>query len=209
VVKAEAQRIGVEARRVGLDEPDRALAADALVRLACRPRPSEADGGQQGSDGGAPAAMVHVRVDHAALMRGHVSGGEVCELPGIGPIPVEVARTLAADSILSVLLVDGVDVMAVSRADRTIPAALRTALVERDPTCVVPGCEVRDRLEIDHIRPFADGGPTALDNLARLCHWHHYLKTFQQHRLERVDTSWRWTVPTLGALPPHPATRAG
>jgi hypothetical protein len=50
---------------------------------------------------------------------------------------------------------------------------LRTALEARDPTCVVPGCNKRRDLEIDHIVPFAAGGETKLDNLARLCRWHH------------------------------------
>ncbi|MEA2826842.1 MAG: hypothetical protein QOG43_1281 [Actinomycetota bacterium] len=34
-----------------------------------------------------------------------------------------------------------------------------------------------DRLEIVHLVVFAEGGPTTLDNLARLCHGHHYRKT--------------------------------
>ena len=197
-VKGEVDRLAAEARRAGQEEPARALAADALVRLA--------GGGHDGRDATAgdgagtgaapgPTAMVHVRVDHGALVRGRLEPGEVCEIPGIGPIPVEVARGLAADSILSVLVTDGVDVTAVSRADRTIPAAVRRALIERDQVCVVPGCEVRDALENDHVHEFGRGGPTALANLARLCHWHHYLKTHQRYRLERVGDGWAWTPP--------------
>ena len=48
--------------------------------------------GTRRRSGGRPSAMVHVRVDHAALVRGHLESGEICEIPGIGPIPVEVAR---------------------------------------------------------------------------------------------------------------------
>ena len=103
--------------------------------------------------------MVHVRVDHGALLRGRVGPGEICEIPGIGPIPVAVARRLAVDSILSVLVTDGVDVTTVAHAGRTIPASVRRALIERDPVCVVPGCGLRDGLEIDHVEPFAEGGP--------------------------------------------------
>ena len=106
--------------------------------------------------------MVHVRVDHPALVRGHLEPGELCEIPGIGPIPVEVARRLAVDSILSVLVTDGMDVMAVAHAGRTIPASLRRALIERDPMCVVSGCDDREGLEIDHVEPFGRGGETSL-----------------------------------------------
>ena len=77
--------------------------------------------------------MVHVRVDHAALIRGRVEPGEICEIPGVGPIPVEVARRLAVDSILSVLVTDGVDVTTVAHAGRTIPAAVRRALRRARP----------------------------------------------------------------------------
>ena len=102
--------------------------------------------------------MVHVRVDHEALVRGHLEPGEICEIPGIGPIPVAAARRLAADSILSVLVTNGTDVTTVAHAGRTIPASLKRALIERDPVCVVPGCDLRDGLEIDHVEPFALGG---------------------------------------------------
>ena len=195
-VKAEAARLTTEARRAGRDEPAKALAADALIGLACGGS-TVSGAGSSGSSSG-PTAMVHVRVDHEALVRGHLELGEVCEIPGIGPIPVDVARRLAADSVLHVLVTDGVDVSTVVHPGRTIPATVRTALIERDPMCVVPGCDVRDRLEIDHVLPFGEEGPTRLANLARLCHWHHYLKTHQRHRLERVGDHWVWQPPDSG-----------
>ena len=156
----------------------------------------DGDRGEVPSDGLAPVpAVVHVRVDHAALVRGSVAEGEICEIPGIGPIPVEVARRLASDSILSVLVTDGVDVTTVAHLGRTIPADLRRALVDRDPTCVVPGCTVAEGLEIDHVHPFAAGGETSLANLARLCHWHHYLKTHRSYLLRRQGDVWVFGPP--------------
>ena len=219
-VRAESGRLAGQAHRAGVDEPLRAIAADALVRLACGavdvvpadgrrergrggPRPP-GDGGHAsaGREGG-PSAMVHVRVDHQALVRGHLEPGEICEIPGIGPIPVAAARRLAVDSILSVLVTNGTDVTTVAHAGRTIPASIRRALIERDPTCVVPGCDVRQGLEIDHVEPFALGGATTLANLVRLCHWHHYLKTYQRHRLTPAGGGWRWEPPgdNRGDLP--------
>ena len=222
-VKQETDRLVTESRRAGVNEPRKALAADALVRLVCGGSPvaaesngSNSSNGSNGSGrsngsastrapsrrgrGTGPAAsgpntMVHVRVDYDALVRGHLEEGELCEIPGIGPIPVEVAQRLAVDSILSVLVTDGVDVTAVAHAGRTIPAPLRRALLERDQTCCVPGCDVREALEIDHIHPVAEGGITAIENLVRLCHWHHYLKTHQRHRIERSGSEWRWLAP--------------
>jgi hypothetical protein len=211
-VRAESGRLAGQARRAGVDEPLRAIAADALVRLSCGAvdvvpadvssqgdrggaRPPGTEGNAPGGREAGPSAMVHVRVDHRALVRGSLETGEICEIPGIGPIPVAAARRLAVDSILSVLVTNGTDVTTVAHAGRTIPASLRRALIERDPTCVVPGCDLREGLEIDHVEPFALGGPTTLANLVRLCHWHHYLKTHQGHRLVRAAEGWRWEPP--------------
>lgn len=169
----------------------------ALTGAGGEPRNGRSSGGTEAPSGGAAPvpAVVHVRVDHAALVRGRVADGEICEIPGIGPIPVEVARRLASDSILSVLVTDGVDVTAVAHLGRTIPTDIRRALSDRDPTCVVPGCTVAEGLEIDHIHPFAAGGETKLSNLARLCHWHHYLKTHRSYRLRRDDGVWVFEPP--------------
>ena len=42
--------------------------------------------------------------------------GEVCDIPGIGPIPVATARALADDGVLKVVVTKGVDVVAVAHA---------------------------------------------------------------------------------------------
>jgi hypothetical protein len=180
------QRIFKEARAAGRRESSEAYAADALVALA-------GSGGGSGRTG--PCATVHVRVDRSALARGHTRPGEVCEIPGVGPIPVAAARRLASDAILKAFLTDGAEVTAVAHLGRTVPAKVRTALEARDPTCCVPGCDVREGLEIDHRVPFAEGGPTTLRNLARLCRWHHYLKTHHGYRLGGAPGSWTWTGP--------------
>jgi hypothetical protein len=179
-------RIFHEARRAGRKEPSEAYAADALVAMAT-PRGGDEHPGAR--------AMVHVRVDAEALRRGHVEGGEVSEIPGVGPIPVAAARRLLNDAIVKVIFTEGTDIKAVAHVGRTIPAKLRTALEERDPTCVVPVCDVRMGLEIDHIIPYAEGGLTTLANTARLCKWHHYLKTHHGYQLGGCSGSWTWEGP--------------
>jgi hypothetical protein len=198
-VDAATARIFAQARRAGRREPPAAYRADALVELA-------AGTGDTGRPGG-PVAMVHIRADLAAWVRGQCQPGEVCDIPGIGPIPVATARALAGDAILALLVTDGVDVTKVVHLGRTIPAHLRTALIERDPVCCRPGCDVRHGLEIDHLIGYADGGPTRLDNLARLCKWDHYLKTHHGYRLTGRPGAWTWTPPptnteTDGRSPP-------
>jgi hypothetical protein len=199
--------IARQARKQGRKESSEAYAADALVMLATEGTAPgvEMPGSQEGTVTGRPArgprAMIHVRVDHAALTRGHTEPGEACEIPGVGPIPVATARSLSADAILSAIVTDGVDVKAVAHLGRNIPAHLRTALKARDPGCVVPGCDVRDHLEIDHIQDFGKKGPTCLANLASLCHWHHYLKTYHGYRLWGGPGFWCWRGPNAGRPP--------
>jgi 5-methylcytosine-specific restriction endonuclease McrA len=142
-----------------------------------------------------------VRVDLEALRRGHAEGDECCEIDNLGPIPVAMARDLANDSFLCLVFHRAGDIRAVSHLGRTINRRLRTALVHRDTTCVVPGCGTASGLEIDHLVPFAEGGPTELDNLALLCHHHHFLKTYEDWVLSRDGTGpdgrpqWRFEPP--------------
>ncbi|RLB61618.1 MAG: hypothetical protein DRI90_10970, partial [Deltaproteobacteria bacterium] len=58
----------------------------------------------------------------------------------------------------------------VGRKRRTIPPALWTALLTRDGGgCRFPGCTSRIFLAGHHIRPWAQGGPTNLDNTLIVC----------------------------------------
>ena len=181
------------ARTEGRREPYEAYAADALVEMA-RAAASGGDG-----TGSGPGAVVHVRVDHAALVRGATEADEVCEIPGVGPIPVATARSLAEDAWICALVTDGTDIKAITSQKRRISAHLRRAVEERDQTCAVPGCDVRHPLQIDHSIPVHERGPTRLDNLDRLCIWHHYLKTHRGYRLLGSRSGLRtWVGPSGG-----------
>jgi hypothetical protein len=146
---------------------------------------------------GGPRALVHLRVDLDALRTGELRPGGTCEIPGVGPVSIQTARDLMGDAICDLVITDGCDVATVCHLGRSIPTALRTALVERDRTCVVPGCDVAHGLEIDHWDiPFAEGGPTRLSNLARLCKHHHYLRTHQGFQLTGGPGQWHWEPPS-------------
>ena len=147
-------------------------------------------------------ATVMVRVDLDALLRGHAEPGELCELDGMGPISVPLAKALATDSFLSVIFTQAGDIRAVSHQGRTINRRLRTALAFRDKTCVVPRCNMPYGLEIDHIHDWALGGPTELANLALLCTHHHRKKTYEGWTLERNGPSDEDPQWTFAPLPP-------
>jgi hypothetical protein len=216
---AESNRCFERARRAGAHEPPDAYAADALVALVTG-RGIIGTGGTRGAhtgtgtgahtgadahshagDPGArrapdPRARVHLRVDLDALRRGSLGDGEVCEIPGVGPVPVQTARDLMGDALCELVITNGIDVTTVCTLGRSIPTALDTALVERDRHCVVPGCDVTKGLERDHwIVAFAHGGPATIENLARLCSHHHYLRTHQGFELHGGPGRWRWEPP--------------
>ena len=214
-LSSESNRIFERSRKSGLHESRDAYCADSLVALVTgrgsakgpHDGPSGGDRSDDGRAAGAeavtecrapdPTAMVHLRVDLAALRRGSVGKGEVCEIPGVGPVPLETARSLMGDAITKVVIANGVDVTTICNLGRSIPAALKSALIERDPTCVVPTCDVAHGLEFDHWRtPFVDGGTVSLDNLARLCGHHHYQRTHKGFRLAGGPGRWRWAPPS-------------
>jgi hypothetical protein len=68
----------------------------------------------------------------------------------------------------------GVDALG-RRKTRTIPPALRRALQARDRGCRFPGCNNTRFVDAHHVRHWAKGGETCMDNLLLLCRRHHRL----------------------------------
>ena len=102
-----------------------------------------------------------------------VRGQTVLEEAGGIHISAETARRLACDAATVVMQHgSGGEVLDVGRRTRTISPALRRALHARDRRCRFPGCR-NVRVDAHHIRHWADGGATALDNLVLLCRRHH------------------------------------
>lgn len=185
VIDRRADEIVEDAIRGGWFESRDAHRVDALIDLL------QPDNDAQPG----PEHMVHVVVDYDALVRGHSVAGEQCEIPGFGPVPVSVARKMSEDAVLKVVLTRGVDVVGVAHGGRTIPAHLRSALEIRDPKCIVPRCDIRRNLEIDHRNTWSRTQVTKLDDLARLCPHHHYQKTFLGYTYRGGPGTWRWIPP--------------
>jgi hypothetical protein len=144
---------------------------------------------------------VVVRVDLEVLFGGEDPPEGDCRLDGIGPVPAVMARDLMNDAFVKLVFHRAGDIRAISHLGRTIQASLRTAGVDRDRHCVVPGCLPTAGLEIDHVLPVTEGGPTELANLALLCHHHHHLKSYGGWGLARTGTqpdgspAWSFTAP--------------
>ena len=191
-LQAEADGIFEKARKKGEREAPDAYRADALVALVsgdARSRARRSSG--DGSGSGSPGPTVHLRVDAAALRRGHTRLGEVCDIAGVGPVAVAVARRQLSDAALKYFAVRGTDVLSVCHVGRTVPAHVQSALEERDPMCVVPGCQVATGLENHHWETgYADCKTTSVTGLARVCSFHHDLITYDGYVLEGGPGKW-------------------
>ena len=152
-----------------------------------------------------PRATLSVVIDLEALRRGQVGDGERCEIPGGGPVPGSYAHDLLGEALVELLIAKGTDVTTVYSAGRHIPQRVRSALLLRDPRCVVPGCDARLGLENDHwVTEFAKGGLTSLDTLARLCRRHHRDRTHHGFELEKDGDTWIWIAPAHPFTPKRP-----
>jgi hypothetical protein len=141
--------------------------ADALVDLCAD---HLAHGDTPVSGGVRPHLTLSLRPDALAGNAPGLLGEEVV-------IPSEAARRLACDATVTEITTDGESVLDVGRARRTIPSAIRRALVARDGGCAQPGCGRPDRwCDAHHIVHWSDGGPTSLANLVLLCRRHHRMR---------------------------------
>lgn len=135
---------------------------------------------------------LSVLVDLATLRNDPGCGGT--DLPGAGTITAQQARQLACDASICRIITDGPSqIIDVGRATRTIPPALRRAVIARDRTCIAPGCHAPpQRCEVHHIIFWADGGHTTLANTTLVClrhHTHIHARGWQVHtRPDGTDT---------------------
>ena len=151
--------------------------ADALVMLA-RDSLCDPSGASRSSESRSAGTQhqVLVVVDAHALS-GH--GGK-------SDLPVESVRRLCCDGSVVPIVENGVgEVLNVGRKQRTVPTAIRRALVARDRTCTFPGCSHERWIDAHHIQHWAQGGETSLDNLVLLCALHHRLVHEGGFRIER------------------------
>jgi hypothetical protein len=93
----------------------------------------------------------------------------------------------------------------IGRRTRTIPPAIRRALMLRDRGCAFPGCTHTRFLHGHHINHWLHGGETSVENLALLCRPHHRLVHEGGWTIARgVDGELVFTSPAGRGLPVKP-----
>jgi hypothetical protein len=157
---------------------------------------AHARGIARGETGGSPAGAPAV------------ANEEFAHAQHAGSIHPSVLGVLACSGRLRrVVLDEHGGVLHVGRSHRLATPAQKAALLGRDVGCVIPGCTVpADLCEIHHVIPWADGGPTDIDNLVFVCPRHH---------VEVTDGTWQlymingvpWARPPAWAHPTRPLLR--
>ena len=175
--------------------------ADALGLVAESALTADLDRGTAGD-----RYQVVVHVDEGVLEADDAPGQSVLE---DGPyVSAETSRRVACDAARVIMRHDrNGRVLDVGRRTRTVPPALRRALTARDHRCRFPGCSAR-HCDAHHVRHWARGGATKLDNLVLLCRRHHRAVHEEGFTVTlRDDGEARFTRPDgrpLLAAPPAP-----
>ncbi len=177
-------------------------------------QPTDTGGEGQPAAGGLGPVPVTARsdiavvIDAATLLR---AVDNPALIPGIGAVPADVGRELAADGRWRAWITDphtGV-VTATSTHTYTPSAALARLIRAREPRCRMPGCtRSATTSDLDHTTPYPHG-PTTPANLGPLCRTHHNLKTHHGYQLtnhpppdnsppndHNPPTGWTWTHPS-------------
>jgi hypothetical protein len=179
------------------------------------PRPTDADG----PDTRTPGQRLHDALDDLAARLLH-SGA----LPPCGGTPATVLLTMTVDQLqtrtglvttahggtLSVtdalhlagqaeiipIVLDNNGILAYAHTRRTASPAQRLALTARDQGCCFPGCDTPPTwTQAHHIRPWAHGGTTDLNNLALICGYHHRHFEHRGWQITMHNGHPHWTPP--------------
>jgi hypothetical protein len=186
-------------RKTDHHEGSDAYRFDALIALAGRTSTALSDD-PDGSDTKADRSrgVTRIRIDLNSLLSGRTEPGEVCEIPGVGPVPVSHARKVLSHGLLELVITDGVDVQTVVSTTRHVPNALRIAIEERDPTCKIRDCGADQHLHRHHIDEYAKHRRTTYKILGRLCRPHHDLVTHRGYEIiDHGDGTWSLRAPPI------------
>jgi hypothetical protein len=173
---AAKARLGCDPTLADLSRTPGQRRADALVEMATRSQMAPAQGRR-------PAPLFSVVIDYELLR------GRVCELADGAVIAPGSLLPWLDEAYLERVVFAPSRRVEVSEKARLFSGATRRAIELRDRECQHPLCDMRAAsCEVDHIIPFAAGGPTVEENGQILCGFHNRLRN--------------------GPAPPQPVTAA-
>ncbi len=129
-----------------------------------------------------------------------------CELKCGQRLAPDTARRIACDGSWLWITEDAAgNPLDIGRKTRAVPPAMQRALRSRDRGCRFPGCTHHRFVDAHHIRHWANGGETSLDNLVLLCRHHHRLVHEGGFGVQRIaDGEIRFTRPDGQIVAEHP-----
>ena len=167
------------------------LRADVFVGLL--------DGSYDGRTKGPGRGVVDIVVDLETLAGLAATPGEI---PGWGPVIADIARKAITDQPdaewrVAVTDPDSGAILWNGTTRRRPTAAQARHVQTRDAHCVFPGCRMPARqCDLDHIRAYAEGGPTHTANTAPLCSHDHHGNKHGNWKLRRTSKGrYVWTSP--------------
>ena len=182
--------------------------ADALIGLVRQ----ALDSGLPAQHGVRPHLLITVPWEQWVAQQQAVTGGQSRVEPatysdGEPVLPTTLAR-ITCDSRLTRLVLDAAGKpLDVGRTSRTITPAIFLAATVRDGGCAIRGCPAPpERCEGHHVRPFALGGDTSLENTRLMCkgrNGHHH-QVHDQGKVLQLDDG-QWIGPTGFTDPPGAA----
>ncbi|MGD0312231.1 MAG: DUF222 domain-containing protein [Acidimicrobiales bacterium] len=158
------RRLGREPKVTDLARTPSQRRADALVEMAARSKTCPAGGRR-------PAPLYTVLVGWETLH------GRICQLEDGTVVPPGslLAGLHEADLERAVFTPRGR--VEISHSSRLFGGATRRAIEVRDQECTHPYCDVpAPSCEVDHIQPWAAGGPTTQENGRLLCGRHNRMR---------------------------------
>jgi hypothetical protein len=183
------------ARKAGERVAYEARMFDALIDLAKAGRGAAGSNDEPATTADQP--VTRIRVDLGRLLdHDPHCPGEVCEIPGVGPVPVAWARQILPYGLLELVITDGVDVRTVVTRTRYVPEALQVAISERDQRCKIRGCDATHGLERHHTLDFAEHRLTTYELLGLICGDHHDQITYGGYTIvDHDDGTWSLRPP--------------
>ncbi|MFT5139103.1 MAG: hypothetical protein ACI9H8_000422 [Lysobacterales bacterium] len=189
-----------------IPEPIATRRADALERVF---EGFLANAKHEHSGGDRYLINIHTDID---TLKADGAGAEA-EIEGPGQscvhVSAETSRRMACDcSVVHWHNNNRGNLLNIGRKSRSIPPAIRRALQRRDGGCHFPGCSCTRFVDAHHIKHWADGGETSMDNLVLLCRTHHRLVHEGGFGVKaNPGGTIKFTLPSGKVIPRGPDTR--
>jgi hypothetical protein len=157
------ERLGREPTVSDLERTPGQRRCDALAEMATRSRTAPENGKR-------PVPLISVLVDFPTL------AGRVCELANGTVVSPGALLPLLDQAYFERAVFSPGNRVEVSETARLFTGATKRAIELRDRTCTHPYCDGSGPCQVDHIIPYADGGPTTQENGRLLCSFHNRLR---------------------------------